>query len=147
MRQIRFRGWDRLYKKMIEEVDSIDFLKGFVYYMKDEQVEREPLKNCELLQFTGLQDKNGKDIYEGDIIEWYYGSEKEKTFDSIFKAKVVWKEHTEYNGSERYESHHVGFVCKWLTKEQSEEMQYTDLPNPKEISVEVIGNIYEKVKK
>ena len=55
-REIKFRVWEGLTKKMLK-VESHDFKAG----MPD---------NCYLMQYTGLKDKNGKEIYEGDILRY-----------------------------------------------------------------------------
>ena len=71
MREIKFRFWDTEFKKMFKDHDMVmkhitmnEFFCGNKY----------PL---EFMQFTGLQDVTGKDIYEGDIVEFdYYESER-----------------------------------------------------------------------
>lgn len=63
MREIKFRAWDRKGKQMIEHEHLMMTCDGFSAL--DEEATMFPMEI--IMQFTGLLDKNGKEIYEGDI--------------------------------------------------------------------------------
>lgn len=68
MREIKFRAWDG--KKMWPSVGFVDSDVGRAFYAEEYMVGGgERIWDVKhLMQFTGLKDKNGKEIYEGDVI-------------------------------------------------------------------------------
>lgn len=74
MREIKFRLWNKEYKEMYEP-DYYDPI-GSILKQRDSDI---------LMQYTGLKDKNGVEIWEGDIVEEIVPVEH-----TIQKAEVRW---------------------------------------------------------
>ena len=73
MREIKFRVWVKD-RKEIFEVILIDYVTKKVTYLLERighllNIRHDKFNDVELMQYTGLKDKNGKEIYEGDIVK------------------------------------------------------------------------------
>jgi len=76
MREIKFRVWD---KKKMHYLDD-EYVSEGIYNSKN--------KEHILMQFTGLKDKNGKEIYEGDVIKLHCSANE----NHVITATIEWYE-------------------------------------------------------
>ncbi|WP_261103716.1 YopX family protein [Streptococcus mitis] len=117
----KFRAWDKHGQKMFAN-DELIIWNGNVYANDSKKLTCNNLKGWSiddeyLMQSTGLKDKNGKEIFEGDIVKMSKDVYSEPTYYEVVRHR---------GGAYRLESKQHG--CElWL--------RHTDC--------EVVGNIYE----
>ncbi len=95
-REIKFRIWDIENKEMlrVQELDfEPTFYGGRIAIRPDQYNDYFDTEDMILMQYTGIHDKNGKEIYEGDIVRIKNSLieiEGEVVFDTIDLAFEVY---------------------------------------------------------
>lgn len=91
MREIKFRVWDILNKK-IRIWENIFHLPAWEIFPGT------PEQRCfEVMQYTGVEDKNGNEIYEGDLVKFSSETKFDECFDNrigkvVFEDSSYWLE-------------------------------------------------------
>ena len=115
MREIKFRTYDSISYGMVYYDSLNDICEDAHRFIKG--------KYQHIMQYTGLKDKNGKEIYEGDIVKW----------DNVSKFR---NERYEHRGVVRYSN---GSYYPLPKDDECEDDYYSNYVE----NYEVIGNIYE----
>ena len=124
MREIKFRAWS-IQHKCICEVRYIDFETEQIGVEVRGKPTLLPLDEFELMQYTGLKDKQGKEIYEGDIL-WNCEYDEDHCIGEVY-----------YDVDENT---HSGFLIRTPIKNSLPEVNcFEDFG----CEMEVIGNIHE----
>jgi len=153
-REIKFRAWDKIKKRFVTQDEAttypyflIDLNGNITLYSQGKELEvdffvgdlnnpfetyqaQQSLRSrFELLQFTGLHDKNSKEIYEGDIVKDEIGKRE---------VKIGFSKYTDPDG---FNHEFYGVYGRWLPviRGNFDESYF----NKDDDDLEVIGNIYE----
>ena len=132
MREIKFRAWDTKERKMWRGSNLLICLatgRLYTWEYEKESLSIFPKEQFELMQYTGLKDKDGKEVYEGDITKITDPDE-----DSCCGNEFVYICEVCYGGGDYPTSFTIKNEHFWKT--------YALLYNERHTR-EVIGNIYE----
>lgn len=130
MREIKFRAWH--FKNSVMYKYAFPIPDGVAAYLYDDYKQPSYFDEglVELMQYTGLKDKNGKEIYEGDIVEV-------KLFPD-WVERVSWKGPPDATGEVYWDLAGFTFAIR-----NRFDKRYIGLEKVCYEESQVIGNIYE----
>lgn len=117
MKNIKFRAYDSLAKKMYNWTELLNQNLKNIFTIPEQC-------GYNLMQYTGLKDRNMKEIYEGDIVKFRFKDDREEFPDLI--------------GYIEYQTTFTAFII--MSNQGSFKIDITEIK-----FIEVIGNIYKNL--
>ena len=125
---LKYRAWLKQYDVMVDDVTDMTFKEGNLEFIGRRTSNGVSLQYCaddiNLMQSTGLKDKNGKEIFEGDVI----AIEVDDT-ETPINARV-------------FQNSKIG-VLMFHVFEDNEDVPMVELLEDNSVAFEIIGNVYE----
>lgn len=123
---VRYRAWDSVKKEMFKDTFAITE-SGQVVVVEQESVASSPdyvfVDHLVIMQSTGLKDKNGKDIFEGDVLEI------EDEGEVLGNAKLTW------------DKERAVFMIEAISVDDI--APFHEILSDESYSYRVVGNVYE----
>lgn len=120
--RLKVKVWDKIKKEYVKE-KKYCISEGVLFYRQGREIEKALDKRAIILQCTGLKDKNGKLIYEGDRIRMT------DTLGAIFEGKIIRNKFNEIIFEEEQGGEYYLSNCLRIKKPKN--------------TIEIIGNIYK----
>ena len=116
MREIKFRAWEVQTKRMLDWNYFMNISTDYLFGRNGNSI-------MIPMQYTGIKDKNGKEVYEGDIVDY----EDTHNIDDSGIQVIGW------------DSENAGFGRRYLGEQEFDATCFSEVVT----NFEVIGNIYE----
>lgn len=120
---LRFRAWLKKKQEMDNEIDHISWLEDELYCIGDGITYMVSAEDLVLMQSTGLKDKNGKEIFEGDVLEI------EDEGEVLGNAKLTW------------DNEQAVFMIEAVSVDDI--APFHEILSDESYSYRVVGNVYE----